>query len=121
MYYRALNEVIVENKYPLHRIDDLFDQLYGACVFSKIDLWSGYDQLKIQECNFSKIAFISRNDLYEYIMTSFGLTNALAYLMDLMNKVFMEYLDKFIIVFIEGILVYSKSEEEYKEHLRLVL
>jgi hypothetical protein len=91
--YRALNEVTVKNKYSLPRIDDMFDQLQGACVFSKIDLQSGYHQLKICECDIPKTAFISRYGLYKYMVMSFGLTNALAYFMYLMNKVFMEYLD----------------------------
>jgi hypothetical protein len=113
--YRALNEVTVKNKYPLSRIDDLFDQLRRACVFSKIDLRSRYHQLKIRECDIPKTAFILRYGLYEYTVMSFGLTNAPAHFMYLMNKVFMEYLDKFIVVFIDDILVYSKSEEEHEE------
>jgi hypothetical protein len=119
--YHALNEVTVKNKYPLHRIDDLFDQLCGVCVFSQIDLRSGYHQLKIRECDIPKITFVSRYGLYEYTVMSFGLTNAPAYFMYLMNKVFMEYLDKFIVVFIDDILVYSRSDEEHEEHLRLAL
>jgi hypothetical protein len=119
--YHALNEVTVKNKYPLPRIDDLFDKLRDACVFSKIDLQSGYHQLKSRECDIWKTAFISRYGLYEYTVMSFGLTNALAYFMYLMNKVFMEYLDKFVMVFIDDILVYSRSEEEHEDHLRLVL
>jgi hypothetical protein len=119
--YHALNEVTVKNKYPLPRIDDLFDQLRGACVFSKIDLRSGYHQLKVQECDISKTAFVSRYGLYEFIVMSFRLTNALAYFMYIMNTVFMEYLDKFIVVFIDDILVYSRNEEEHEGHLRLVL
>jgi hypothetical protein len=121
MDYHALNEVIIKNKYPLPRIDDLFDQLRGACVFSKIDIRLGYHQLKVRKCNKLKTAFVSRYDLYEFTVMSFGLTNALAYFMYLMNKVFMEYLDKFVVVFIDDILVYSGSEEEHKGHLRLVL
>jgi hypothetical protein len=116
--YRALNEVTIKNKYSLPIIDDLFDQLHGACVFSKIDVRSGYHQLKIRECDIPKTTFVSRYGLYEYTVMSFGLTNALAYFMYLMNKVFMEYLDKFVVVFIDDILVYSRSEEE---HLHLVL
>jgi hypothetical protein len=119
--YRALNEVTIKNKYPLPRIDDLFDQLCGACVFSKIDLRLGYHQLKIGGCNIPKTAFVSRYGMYEYTVISFGLANAPAYFMYLMNKVFMEYLDKFVVVFIDDILVYSRSEEEHEEHLRLVL
>jgi hypothetical protein len=103
--YRALNEVTVKNKYPLPKIDDLFDLLCGACVFSKIDLRLGYHQPKIWECDILKTAFISRYDLYDCTMMSFGSTNAPAYFMYLMNKVFMEYLDKFVVVFIDDILV----------------
>jgi hypothetical protein len=121
MDYHALNEVTIKNKYPLPRIDDMFDQLCGACVFSKIDLRSGYHQLKIRECDIPKIAFVSRYRLYEYTVMSFGLTNVPAYFMYLMNKVFMEYLDKFVVVFIDDILAYSRSEEEHEEHLRLAL
>jgi hypothetical protein len=119
--YHALNEVTVKNKYPLPRIDDLFDHLRGACVFSKINLRSGYLQLKIRECDIPKTAFVSRYGMYEYMVMLFGLTIALAYFMYLMNKVFMEYLDKFVVVFIDDILVYSRSEEEHEEHLRLAL
>jgi hypothetical protein len=119
--YRALNEVTVKNKYPLPRIDDLFDQLRGACVFSKIDLQSGYHQLKVRECDIPKTAFVSRYGLYEFTVMSFGLTNAPAYFMYMMNKVFMVYLDKFIVVFIDDILVYSRNEGDHEGHLRLVL
>jgi hypothetical protein len=119
--YRALNEVTIKNKYPLPRIEDPFDQLKGARVFSKIDLRSGYHQLKIRPSDIAKIAFTTRYRLYEYTVMSFGLTNAPAYFMYLMNKVFMEYLDKFVVVFINNILVYSRNVEEHKEHLRLVL
>jgi hypothetical protein len=119
--YCALNEVTVKNKYPLPRIDDLFDQLYGTCVFSKIDLRSGYHQLKVWECDITKTTFVLRYGMYEYTVMSFGLTNAPAYFMYLMNKVFMEYLDKFVMVFVDDILVYSRSEEEHEDHLCLVL
>jgi hypothetical protein len=121
MDYCALNEVTVKNKYPLPRIDDLFDQLHGACVFSKIDLRLRYHQLKIRECDIPKTAFISRYGLYEYTVMPFGLTNLPAYFMYLMRKVFMEYLDKFFVVFIDDILVYSRSEEDHEDHLYLVL
>jgi hypothetical protein len=120
MDYCALNEVTVKNKYPLPMIDDLFDQLHGACVFSKIDLRSGYHQLKVRECNIPKTTFVSRYGLYEFMVMSFGLTNAPTYFMYMMNKVFMEYLDKFVVVFIDDILVYSRSEEEHEWHLPLV-
>jgi hypothetical protein len=119
--YQSLNEVIIRNKYPLPRIKDLFDQMKGASVFSKIDLRSGYHQLKIRESDILKTAFHTRYGLYEYTAMSFGLTNAPAYFMYLMNKVFMEYLDKFVVVFIDDILIFSKTDEEHKEHLRLVL
>jgi hypothetical protein len=121
MDYRSLNEVTIKNKYPLPRIDDLFDQLKGACIFLKIDLRSGYHQLKIRASDIPKTVFITRYGLYEYTVMSFGLTNAPAYFMQLMNKVCMEYLDKFVVVFIDDILIFSKNEEEHDEHLRLVL
>nr|ADB85355.1 putative retrotransposon protein [Phyllostachys edulis] len=119
--YRSLNEVAIKNKYPLPRIDHLFDQVKGAGVFSKNDLRSGYHQLKICPNDISKTAFSMRYGHYEFLLMSFGLTNAPAYFMSMMDKVFMEYLDKFVVVFIDDILVYSKSEEEHAEHLRLIL
>ncbi|KAL0551240.1 hypothetical protein IC582_010326 [Cucumis melo] len=119
--YRELNKVTVKNRYPLPRIDDLFDQLQGATVFSKIDLRSGYHQLRIKEEDVPKTAFRSRYGHYEFIVMSFGLTNAPAVFMDLMNRVFREFLDTFVIVFIDDILIYSKTEAEHEEHLRMVL
>jgi hypothetical protein len=119
--YQFLNEVTIKNKYPLPRIEDLFDQMKGASVFSKIDLRSGYHQLKIRELDIPKTTFRTRYGLYEYTVMSFRLTNASAYFMYLMNKVFMEYLDKFVVVFIDDILIFSKTEEEHEKHLRLVL
>jgi hypothetical protein len=119
--YRSLNEVTVKNKYPLPRIEDLFDQLRGASVFSKIDLRSGYHQLRIRPSDIPKTTFITNYGLYEFTVMSFGLTNALAYLMYLMNSVFMDYLDKFVVVFIDDILIYSQNEQENEEHLRKVL
>jgi len=118
--YQELNQVTVKNKYPLPRIDDLFDQLAGAAVFLKIDLRSGYHQLKIKE-DVPKTTFRSRYGHYEFLVLPFGLTNTPLYFMDLMNRVFHPYLDKFIVVFIDDILVYSKSKEEHAEHLRIVL
>ncbi|KAL0537637.1 hypothetical protein IC582_026620 [Cucumis melo] len=119
--YRELNKVTVKNKYPLPRIDDLFDQLQGATVFSKIDLRSGYHQLRIKDGDVPKTAFRSRYGHYEFIVMSFRLTNAPAVFMDLMNRVFREFLDTFVIVFIDDILIYSKTEAEHEEHLRIVL
>nr|ABA94359.1 retrotransposon protein, putative, Ty3-gypsy subclass [Oryza sativa Japonica Group] len=119
--YRALNDVTIKNKYPLPRIDDLFDQLKGATVFSKIDLRSGYHQLRIKEEDIPKTVFTTRYGLFECTVMSFGLTNAPAFFMNLMNKVFMEYLDKFVVVFIDDILIYSRTKEEHEEHLRLAL
>ncbi|KAA0040470.1 pol protein [Cucumis melo var. makuwa] len=116
-----LNKVTVKNKYPLPRIDDLFDQLQGATVFSKIDLRSGYHQLRIKDGDVRKTAFRSRYGHYEFIVMSFGLTNAPVVFMDLMNRVFREFLDTFVIVFIDDILIYSKTEAEHEEHLRIVL
>jgi hypothetical protein len=119
--YRSLNEVTIKNKYPLLRIEDLFDQMKGASIFSKIDLRSGYHQLKIQESDIPKTAFRTRYGLYEYTVMSFGLSNTPAYFMYLMNKVFMEYLDKFVVVFIDDILIFFKMEEEHEKYLRMVL
>jgi hypothetical protein len=119
--YRSLNEVTIKNKYPLPWIKDLFDQMKGASVFSKIDLRSGYHQLKIQESNIPKTTSCKRYGLYEYTVMYFGLMNTPAYFMYLMNKVFMEYLDKFIVVFIDDIVIFSKTEKEHEAHLRLVL
>ncbi|WVZ80318.1 hypothetical protein U9M48_027804 [Paspalum notatum var. saurae] len=119
--YRPLNAVTVKNKYPLPHIDILFDQLGAAIVFSKIDLRSGYHQIKVREEDIPKTAFSTRYGLYEYLVMSFGLTNAPAFFMYLMNSVFMNELDKFVVVFIDDILVYSKNEQEHEEHLRIVL
>src|SRR6266508_931016 len=119
--YRSLNAVTIKNKYPLPRIEDLFHQLKGAKFFSKIDLRSGYYQLKIRPQDTPKTAFVSRYGLYEFLVMSFGLTNAPAYFMNLMNKIFIEELDKFVVVFIDDILVYSRSAEEHEQHLRVVL
>jgi hypothetical protein len=115
--YRSLNAVTIKNKYPLLCIDILFDQLAGAQVFSKIDLCSGYHQIKICDEDIPKTVFSMRYRLYEYLVMSFGLMNALTHSMYLMNSVFMPELDKFVVVFIDDILVYSRSMEEHEEHL----
>jgi hypothetical protein len=119
--YHPLNAVTIKNKYPLPRIDILFNQLAGAKVLSKIDLRSGYHQIKIRSSNVPKTAFSTRYGLYEYLVMPFGLTNTPAYFMYLMNSVFMQELDKFIVVFIDDILIYSKTPEDHANHLHIVL
>jgi hypothetical protein len=119
--HRPLNAVTIKNKYPLPHIDILFDQLASARVFSKVDLRSGYHQIKIHLEDVPKTAFSTRYGLYKYLVMSFGLTNAVAHFMYLMNSVFMPELDKFAMVFIDDILIYSKSEEEHAQHLRVIL
>jgi len=119
--YRELNKITTKNKYPLPRIDDLFNQLQGAGVFSKINLRSGYHQLRIRVEDIPKIAFKTRYGHYEFTVMPFGFTNALAAFMDLMNRIFRPCLDKFAVVFIDNILIYSKDKEEHTDHLRTVL
>jgi hypothetical protein len=119
--YRPLNAVTIKNKYLLPHTDILFDQLVGAQVFSKIDLRSGYHQIKIRAEDMPKMAFTMRYGLYEYLVMSFGLMNAPAHFMYLMNSVFMPELEQFVMMFIDDILVYSKSMKEHEEHLRIVL
>nr|KAJ0192029.1 hypothetical protein LSAT_V11C800409330 [Lactuca sativa] len=119
--YRELNNVTIKNRYPLPRIDDLFDQLQGESYFSKIDLRSGYHQLKVREEDVSKTTFRTRYGHYEFLVMSFGLTSAPAAFMDLMNQVCKPYLDNFVIVFIDDILIYSKRKADHEQHLRLTL
>ena len=117
--YRQLNGVTIKNRYPLSRIDDLFDQLRGARVYSKIDLRTGYHQLTVRETDITE--FRTQYGHFEFMVMPFGLTNAPAAFMDLMHKVFQPYLDQFVMVFVDDILIYSQSEEEYEDHLRAVL
>ncbi|GKA24797.1 putative reverse transcriptase domain-containing protein [Tanacetum coccineum] len=119
--YQELNKLTVKNRYPLPRIDDLFDQLQGSSVYSKIDLRSGYHQLRVREEDISKMTFRTRYGHYEFQVMPFGLTNAPAVFMDLMNRVCKPYLDKFVIVFIDDILIYSKNKKEHEEHLKAIL
>ncbi|XP_052877263.1 uncharacterized protein LOC128283887 [Gossypium arboreum] len=119
--YHQLNKLTIKNKYPLPKIDELFDQLRGAAVFSKIDLRSGYHQLKVKEADVYKTVFKTRYGHYEFLVRLFGLTNTPTAFMDMMNRVFQQYLDRFVVVFVNDILVYSKIEEEHDEHLQIVL
>ncbi|GKD11452.1 putative reverse transcriptase domain-containing protein [Tanacetum coccineum] len=119
--YRELNKLTVKNRYPLPRINDLIDQLQDSSVYSKIDPRSGYYQLRVREEDIPKTAFKTRYGHYKFQVMSFGLTNAPAVFMDLMNRVCKPYLDKFMIVFIDDILIYSKSKQEHEEHLKLIL
>ncbi|GJR08503.1 putative reverse transcriptase domain-containing protein [Tanacetum coccineum] len=119
--YWELNKLTVKNRYPLPRIDDLFDQLQGSSVYSKIDMRLGYHQLRVREEDIPKTAFRTRYGHYEFQVMPFGLTNAPAVFMDLMNRVCKPFLDKFVIVFIDDILIYSKNKKEHEEHLKAVL
>ncbi|GJR16995.1 putative reverse transcriptase domain-containing protein [Tanacetum coccineum] len=119
--YRELNKLTVKNRYPLPKIDDLFDQLQGSSVYSKIDLRSGYHQLRVRDEDIPKTAFRTRYEHYEFQVMPFGLTSAPAIFMDLMNHLCKPYLDKFVIVFIDDILIYSRNKEEHANHLRIIL
>ena len=118
--YRQLNKV-TNNRYPLPKIDDLFEQLRGVRIYSKIDLCTGYHQLRVREADIPKTAFRMRYGHFEFTVVPFGLTNTLATFMDLMHRVFQPYLDQFVVVFIDNILIYSKSEEEHEDHFRIIL
>ena len=119
--YRGLNQVTIKNKYPLPRIDDLFDQLSGAQIFSKIDLQKGFHQLRVKEADIPKITFRIRYGLFKFLVMPFGVTNALTFFMDLMHQIFSPFLDKFVVIFVDDILIYSKTEQEHEEHLRIML
>ena len=114
--YRQWNRFMIQNRYPLPRIDDLFDQLRGARVYSKIDLRTGYHQLRVKETDIPKTAFRTRYGHFEFTVMPFGLTNALAAFMDLMHRMFQPYLDQFVVVFVDDILIYSQSEWEHEYH-----
>ena len=116
-----MNRVTIKNRYPLPRIDDLFDQLRGARVYSKIDLRIGYHQLRVREADIPKTAFRTWYGHFEFIVMPFGLTNSLTAFMDLMHRVFQPYLDQFVVVFVDDILIYSQFEEEHEDHLWIVL
>ena len=115
--YRQLNKLTIKNKYLLPRMDDLLDQLWGATVFSKIDLRSGYHQILVKPEDVQKTAFKSRYSHYEYVVMPFGVTNAPAIFSDYMHRIFRPYLDQFVVVFINDILIYSESKEEHTDHL----
>ncbi|GJU43979.1 putative reverse transcriptase domain-containing protein [Tanacetum coccineum] len=119
--YRELNKLTIKNRYPLPRIDDLFDQLQGSSVYSKIDLRSGYHQLRVRDEDIPKTAFRTRYRHYEFQVMPFSLTNMPVVFIDLMNRVCKPYLDKFVIVFIDDILIYSRNKEEHANHLRIIL
>ncbi|WMV13478.1 hypothetical protein MTR67_006863 [Solanum verrucosum] len=119
--YRQLNIITIKNRYPLPRIQDLFDQLKGAKVFSKIDLRSGYHQLRVRENDIPTTVFRTRYGHYEFLVMPFRLKNAHAVFIDLMNRVFKPYLDQFVVVFIDDILIFSRSNEDHNKHLRIIL
>jgi hypothetical protein len=119
--YRQLKKMTIKNKYPLPRINDMFDQVGGAKIFSKLDLRFGYHQVRIKDEDIRKTTFRTRYGHYKFVVIPFGLTNMLAKFMYLMNSIFSQYLDKFLLLFIDNILVYSKTEEEHEEHLRIIL
>ena len=121
VYYQQLNRVMIKNRYPLPRIDDLFDQLIGAQVYSKIDLHTSYHQLRVREADISETTFRTRYGHFEFTVMPFGLMNMPAAFMGLMHKVFHPYLDQFVVVFVDEILIYSKTREKHEDHLRLVL
>ena len=119
--YRQLNKLTMKNKYPLPRIDDLMDQLHGVALFSKIDLRLGYHKIRVKSDDVQKTAFRSRYGHYEYVVMPFGVTNAPALFMDYMNRIFRPFLDNFVVVFIDDILIYSRTREGHARHLRTVL
>ena len=116
-----MNRVTIKNRYPLPRIDDLLDQLRGAQVYSKIDICTGYHQLRVRKADIPKTAFRTQYGHFEFTVMPFGLTNAPAAFMDLMHRVFQPYLDQFVVIFVDDILIHSQSEEEHEDHFRIIL
>ena len=119
--YRQLNKVTIKNKYPLPRINDLFDQVWGEKFLSNLDLRSGYHQIRIKEEDVNKITFRTRYGNYKFVVIPFGLTNSLATFMCLINGIFNKYLDQFMLIFIDEILMYSRTKQEHQQHLEIIL
>ena len=119
--YRSLNKITVKNRYPLPRIEELLDRLHGARYFSKIDLHSGYHQIRVREADIAKTAFVTRYGSFEYLVMPFGLCNAPATFQRIVNTILRDGLDKFVLVFLDDILIFSRTKEEHEQHIRMIL